>query len=238
MTTMPPAHRAEARAPSAGTRRAFLVGSILAVSGLAAGALRSKVTAASPGPGGQLEQLVPLRVGTWTDAPFADLAIPQGETAEDKSYDQVLTRYYGSSSESGIMLLIAYSAEQVGQTELHRPEVCYPAAGFKLGRRAELRLRFPGESINAASLTAVAPNRTEQLLYWTRIGSDFPTGSLEQRWSVLKATLGGGVPDGVLVRISTISGERTTAMQTMSRFAGELLAAGGPQLRRVLVGKP
>lgn len=231
VTTLP----RDAPGETLASRREFLVGGALALTALAAStvAFRSGATVARP----QVAKLIPGQIGEWRLAPFADVLIPQAEKAEDRNYDEVVTRYYENPSSAGIMLLVAYGSAQVGDTELHRPEACYPVAGFRLRRWPTIRLDAGGSAIPARSLTAVATGRVEQLLYWTRVGREFPTSSVAQRWSAMRQTLDGSVPDGVLVRISTINADRNTAVGIMERFAGELLAAGGPALRTVLTGR-
>jgi len=204
---------------------------------LAAATAPRSTTAVLNNSGTALDDLLPKSIGQWTAAPFADVLIPRAEKAEEKSYDEVVTRYYDSRLAPPIMLLIAYGKAQVGGTELHRPEACYPVAGFKLHRRPDVILRFPGLEIDARSMTAEASDRIEQLLYWTRVGTDFPTSSLAQRWSAIRQTVGGSVPDGVLVRLSALSLEPAGGIEVLQRFASELLGAGGSALRSVLTGR-
>ena len=220
------------------SRRELLVGGTLACAAVAAGALRLNSDAGASTGRPPLEQLIPSRIGQWVREPFADVLIPQGEAQEDRTYDDLFTGYYAASGGGGgIMLLVAYGSAQVGDTELHRPEVCYPAAGFQLERWPDVVLRMPGQRVRAAVMTARAPDRTEQMLYWSRIGGDFPTSSLSQRWAILRQSLRGAVPDGVLVRMSTIGSDRAAGVQTLETFAGEMVATGGPVLRQMLVGR-
>lgn len=223
--------------PADASRRELLLGGALVCAAAAAGALRFRSDRSQPTGRPPLEQLMPSRIGEWVREPFADVLIPQGEAAEDKTYDDLFTGYYAAEAGSGIMLLVAYGSAQVGDTELHRPEVCYPAAGFRLSRWPDVSLDFPGERVRAAVMTARAPERIEQMLYWSRIGGDFPTTSLEQRWSILRQTVRGAVPDGVLVRMSTITGDREAGLAILERFAGEMVAAASPTLRGMLVGR-
>jgi EpsI family protein len=218
------------------SRRELLVGGALVSAALLAGGIRTNSSRSEAPTGKLLEQLVPEQIGSWRTSPFSGVLIPTGETAEERSYDDVLTRYYQSATDPGVMLLVAYSGVQAGETALHRPEVCYPAAGFRLRRWPDMPLAAPHQGINAASMTAVAPGRVEQILYWSRIGDLFPTTSFEQRWAVLKQSLRGTIPDGVLVRISTIEADRASALRSLQRFASALLQPGNPKLGRLLGG--
>jgi EpsI family protein len=184
-----------------------------------------------------LDSLVPDRVGPWSRSRLESVLIPKAEKGEGTVYDSVVTRYYLSPSAPPVMLLVAYGSAQAGDAQLHRPEACYPAAGFKLHDFPDVVLRTSTGSIAARSLTATAPGRIDQILYWTRIGREFPTTSFEQRMSVLRQTLHGWVPDGVLVRISVMDEDRDSALKVIAQFANQLLASGGPQLREILEGR-
>ena len=224
------------RASAVFTRRELVIGGALGSAALVAELITPRPDPGRLRGGASLEKLVPKTIGQRTSANFDGVLIPQGEDNKDKSYDQVLTRYYTGGSVAPIMLLIAYGSAQVGNTELHRPEVCYPSAGFRLRSWPDVTLKFLGTIISARSLTAFATGRIEQILYWSRVGRSFPTSSLAQRWAVLRATMRGSVPDGVLVRISTIDSDRDGALPELREFAEALLDAGGPQLRMLLTG--
>ena len=217
------------------TRREFLVGGALVATAALCVAATPRRTAPL-GEGRSLDKLIPDRVGPWTASTYDPILIPQGDTGEGSTYDKVVSRYYTSPTQSPVMFLIAYGAEQAGETQLHRPEACYPAAGFSLQDRPDVVLHVPGANITARSLTAVATGRTDQILYWTRIGNEFPRSSFDQRLSVLRQTLHGSIPDGVLVRISIESADPQAADKTIAYFANALLSTGDGNLRKVLQG--
>ncbi|MBV9528631.1 exosortase C-terminal domain/associated protein EpsI [Sphingomonas sp.] len=227
---------AQDTAPIDPGRRELLLGGTLLVTAAAAGVVRFRSVDVQSTARPALGQMIPNRVGDWVRQPFADILIPVGETGEDKTYDDLFTGYYADVGGAGIMLLIAYGSAQVGDTELHRPEVCYPAAGFRLKRWPDVTLDFAGKQVRAAVTTASAPERIEQMLYWSRLGHDFPTTSLAQRWSILRQMLRGAVPDGVLVRMSTINGDREEGLAILEQFAGDLMMSAPPALRTMLVG--
>jgi EpsI family protein len=216
-------------------RREFLIGGALLGTAVAS---QFMTAAAHPSalPKVDLDRLVPQAIGNWRHVP-GNADIPRGEVSSEEVYDQVVARHYAGGDLRPVMLLIAYGRTQGGTTQVHRPELCYPAAGFDIFARDNLALTVPGRApLPARNLTAVATGRTEQILYWTRIGRDFPVSGMEQRWSVLRQTVSSGMPDGVLVRISTIEAERGPATATLRDFAAELMKAGSPALRGLLWG--
>lgn len=226
----------EDRAPTF-SRREFVVAGALGATAVGSYLITPRADPDRLRRGRSLEQLVPNVIGQRTRSDLGNVLIPKGEGGEKKSYDQVLTRYYTGSSAAPIMLLIAYGSAQVGNTQLHRPEVCYPAAGFKLRSWPDVPLHVLGTTIDARSMTALATGRVEQILYWSRVGPDFPTSSLGQRWAALRETMRGSIADGVLVRISTIDADRAGALPVLRGFASELLDAGGSELRVLLTGR-
>ena len=76
----------------------------------------------------------------------------------------------------------------------------------------------------------------EQVLYWTRLGDEFPLGWSAQRLSVMRANLRGVIPDGMLMRVSVISDDVTHAFEQLQQFINAFEAAAAPQLRKVLLG--
>jgi EpsI family protein len=226
---------------SAGTplasRRELLIGGALVGTAVLASALKTQVNSPPQGVAGRLDQLVPERIGDWTHAPQADVLMPTGENPNKDTYDDLLTRYYVSQDAEPVMLLIAYGTAQTGTTQLHRPEVCYPAAGFNVSKRRDLSLAsLNAREFRARQMTATAPGRIEQIVYWSRVGREFPTDSVSQRMAVLRSALAGAVADGVLVRLSMIHSEPQIATIHLAAFARLLVQASSLALRRLLLG--
>lgn len=219
------------------SRREYLVAGTMGAAAIVAGLTSMRSSLASAGDTQPLDSLIPAEVGRWKLSAQGDARIPMGEQLEDGTYDDVVTRYYTHPSNRIIILLVAYSHAQNGNIQIHRPEACYPAAGYDLSGRDRIELRGGGAVIPALLLTASAPKRTEQILYWSRIGNVFPTSSAGQRWATLRQTLSGTSPDGILVRLSTIDSDRPAALATLKNFAAELLSSGNPRFARLLNGR-
>lgn len=219
------------------TRRSVIAGGLLGGVGLVANSRRPDKPFRMI-EDARLDPLFPKQVGDWSYETSSGLVLPPADQLRDRLYNAVLTRYYASPTQLPVMLLVAYNGTQDGMLQVHRPEVCYPASGYELLEQRLIPLdvggglTVPGHYIGARSAS-----RSEQLIYWTRIGNDFPTRWWAQHWAVAKENLKGRVPDGVLVRISTAAPDDKSATLTLMRFIPALLAELSPTARRVVFGE-
>jgi EpsI family protein len=187
---------------------------------------------------GGLGPVIPEAAGQWRSIGTAGLVLPPEGELSRSTYDEVLTRVYARDGAPPIMLVMAYGGNQSGNMQLHRPEACYPAAGFVLGEPRNVTIQAaPQFAIGARAIEAVAPSRTEQILYWTRIGTSFPLTPSGQRWSVIRDNLRGTVPDGVLVRVSAIMPDAEEAVPLLTGFIRSLIAAAPAEGRRLMIGR-
>jgi len=228
------AGRPEARS----SRREFLVGGALLSSALIAGNASWRRIAGAPPLGRPLAAIVPDRVGAWASSAAKGVLIPTAEVAEETGYEDLLTRYFVDASGRTIMFLIAYGGAQSGSAQLHRPESCYPAAGFSLYDSERVNLApAGGPEIRGRVMTASKPARIEQILYWSRIGTIFPTDSASQSLATMRQSFRGTAPDGALVRMSILAAERGSALGLLRQFADALLAQPQPAFHRLLTGR-
>lgn len=205
---------------------------MLAAGGAYARMPRRKYRLIAPG---QLEHLIPLQVGSWRFMAASGLVLPPPDQLAHLLYDEQLTRTYQSDADLSVMLLMAYGSSQGGMLQIHRPEICYPASGFRLTSTVEEAMPIGhGRSIPVRRFTASSDTREEQVLYWTRIGQELPVSWAEQRLAVVRSNLDGFVPDGLLVRLSTISSDVRAAQDTLQRFAATLLGQLGPRQRLLI----
>jgi EpsI family protein len=223
--------------PTLVSRRAVIAGGLLAGASLLANSRRPDIPFRMV-PNAKIDPLFPLKVGDWQFTTPNGLVLPPADQMRDHLYNAILTRNYVSPTQLPVMFLVAYNGKQDGMLQVHRPEVCYPAAGYELLSERMISLDagdglvVPGHYISARS-----NSRHEQLIYWTRIGNDFPVRWWAQHWAVAKENLKGRVPDGVLVRFSTIAPDDNTAILTLQRFIPQMFAALPPAGRRLIFGE-
>jgi EpsI family protein len=218
------------------SRREAVLGGLLLGTAAAAGAIELREKVAKPvsfpiGDG------LPNQLGERTSLQSQGLVRP-AEEAEDKSiYDQEVSRVYLAEGLAPIMLLIAYGSTQSDTLQLHRPEFCYPASGFQISETQQSPQPVGSNQIIPASFfTGVRDDRVEHVLYWTRLGDQFPDSWIGQHLARMKNSLRGLVPDGVLVRASLISPDASEAHTTLQAFLEQLVTGASPRVQKVLTG--
>jgi EpsI family protein len=186
----------------------------------------------------ELSKMVPHKIGEWTFEPKLKAAVVNPQTQEllDKIYSQILTRVYVNSSGQSVMLSIAYGRDQRGGLQAHNPEVCYPAQGFKLETSIEDKIQTPFGQIQVKRMKTTKGSRFEPVTYWFTIGDQQVLSRMEQRLAVIKSTLTGQIPDGLLFRVSSVDRNSALAYQYQDDFVNQLLSVLGPAERLRLSG--
>jgi len=189
--------------------------------------------------GRRLQDIMPASFADWTSTDVTDLVAPKEEgSLASRVYGQTVERIYRQApSQNEIMMLTAWGNTQTSELQLHRPEICYPAFGFELSGNQPVQLPLPGGvTLPARRLTADAPERRENIIYWTRLGEFFPVEGHEQRYDRLRTAMAGYVADGVLARLSMLSADPSPAFAAMIAFVPALVAAMATNARPVLIG--
>lgn len=186
----------------------------------------------------RFKAMIPNRVGAFTFNSESGLVLPPSDALSERLYDNLVTRSYTGPNGDLVMLLIAYNNKQDGVLQIHRPETCYPAGGYTLSPVAPIDVPMSGPTpLPSQVFTANSEARNEVVLYWTRVGDQYPRRWIEQRWAVAEANLRGVIPDGVLARVSTISNNRDSATPMLASFVRDLHRASGERMRGLLFGQ-
>jgi EpsI family protein len=218
------------------TRRDLLIGGLLLATAAATfvGRPRKPVIAVS----GSIQDILPLRFGGWTGKHDEGFVQPPADELKAAAvYDEQVALSYSNAEGGQVMLLIAYARYQSGLLMVHRPEACYPGAGFIItgDHPADIALA-PGKTIAGRFLSTQLLPRIEQVLYWTRLGEDFAASWDDERWMLAMQNLRGLMPDGALIRLSVVEGDEVKARGLLEKFAAQLFGACGAEARALLVG--
>ena len=185
-----------------------------------------------------LAQMIPLRFGIWTVDPSVVPLTPNPEQQGmlEKIYDQTLSRTYTDPQGQRVMLSIAYGGDQSKSLQLHLPEVCYVAQGFEMVQDAAGVLPTRYAQVPVTRLVARLHERNEPITYWITIGDKATRTGIEQKLRRLAFGLSGEVPDGMLVRVSTVGNDARSGWRVQDRFVADMLAVLAPRERARLIG--
>lgn len=222
--------------PGSLSRRSLLLGGLMVSASAAASGLQLR-SGGSPPISRPLKGEFPRRIGDWTAAEAGAIVRP-AEAGTKSRYDQEVSSVYLAPDRPGIMLLVAYGSTQSDTLQVHRPEFCYPAAGFRLmDSRAVTQPVASNSAVPARFFTAIRGERVEQVLYWVRLGEYFPDTWIEQHVSRMKNSIRGLKPDGILVRASVIDRDATRSHALLSDFLKQLAVQSSPVARTALLGR-
>lgn len=187
----------------------------------------------------ELEKIVPKTFGDWRIDPTVVpiKASPDVQASLDKIYNQVMDRSYVNSKGQRVMLSIAYGGDQGGDgTQVHRPEFCYTAQGFRLTMNVVGDLLTQYGTLPVRRLVAVQGRRNEPITYWITVGDKATLPGLSRKLAQLAYGLTGKVPDGMLVRVSSIDQDEKNAHRLQDDFIKEMLSVMNPQDRVRVAG--
>jgi EpsI family protein len=188
--------------------------------------------------GTTIEASLPKQFEDWGSEATSGLVSPELSGSLTRAlYSEIVPRLYFHDLEAkGVMLLAAYGDTQSDLLQLHRPEFCYPAVGFTLNLSQPATVPLGGkEVLPVRRVVAAREGRTENIVYWTRMGEDLPRSAGEQRLTRIRQSINGYVPDGILMRFSAL-GESEAAFATLDDFIPRFLKAIAPAPRQAYVG--
>jgi EpsI family protein len=216
----------------------LVLGVAMALTSALTGALTPKQHVASASNQFSLEAMVPKRFGGWTvDDTIVPLKPdPEQQTVLEKIYDQTLSRTYVNAQGQRVMLSIAYGGDQSKALQLHLPEVCYVAQGFQMLDERSDALATGFGKLPVKRLVARQGQRNEPITYWITIGDRAVMSGIQQKLQRMAYGLSGKIPDGMLVRVSTIQASETEAFRVQDRFVADMLGVMAPKDRVRLLG--
>ena len=213
------------------TRRTTLLALLMLGSSIASASLRPEAKAAIPP---EFALNVPPEFGNWKTL---KQQVGVADPVVVAIYQDYLTRTYISRDGYAVMLCLAYGNDQRGRLQAHRPEVCYPAQGFRvISRVQDGPLTTPFGTIDATRLVAQAGARTEPITYWLTNGNKVVRSSLHRRMAQFRAALTGEIPDGLVFRVSSIDSDSARAFDVQREFVADLMASVPAAYRQRLSG--
>ena len=191
-----------------------------------------------------LEKVIPKQFGMWrlaTGIAPVTPSDPEGYVQADpfsKIYSQEVGRSYIDGQGNIVMLMVAYGPVQNFRLKAHRPEMCYTAAGFRVSPKTNTEMSYRNDAppLKLARVIAERESRFEPVSYWMRVGNDITTGVIDRQIIRLKYGLREIIPDGALMRVSTIGLSAEESYKLQERFIRDLLGAVAPQELKFFTG--
>ncbi len=186
-----------------------------------------------------LDAMIPRQIDEWKiDTSIVPIEpSPEVKALLNKIYNQTLSRTYVDPAGRRIMVSIAYGGDQSDSMQVHKPEVCYAAQGFEVFNIvAGILLTKYGE-LPVKRLIATQGNRNEPITYWVVVGDKAILSGMKQKFAQLSYGLTGKVPDGFLVRVSSIDRDRQSAYQQQEEFIISMLGAMSETNRARIAGR-
>jgi EpsI family protein len=174
-----------------------------------------------------LETLFPEEFGDWRVDARAAMVLPSPQTQAllDSIYNQTLTRTYINPLGYRIMLSVAYGGDQSDATRAHLPEVCYPAQGFQITANESGQINLLNRPVAVRYLMSKYGNRHEPITYWLVVGDQVTVSRTDQKLAQFRLGLKGYIPDGMLVRVSSIDTNPAHGYQEQEAFLRDLAQA-------------
>lgn len=217
----------------------------VAMYALAAGLAMAGTAAATPalkprpdaGPAPDFEAIVPAAFGDWRIDPDVVQVAPAPDVQAnlDRLYRQIVSRTYVNGQGERMMLTIAHGGDQSDALKAHRQEACYAAQGFEIRSLGHGELSAAGRTIPVTRMHAVRGDRSEPVTYWFTMGDRVVLGRAERLRVQVENGLAGRIPDGLLVRVSSLSNDAPRAYAAQRSFVAALMGATPPnQVARFL----
>jgi EpsI family protein len=205
-----------------------------------------------------LERMIPKRFGEWVEqGATLEQVSPQiggqggqsdgqndaqnGSRTARALYDQVLMRTYRRQSDGElVMLALAYGRRQVQEFKIHRPELCYYSQGYDVRFLGRSHVALgPHFGVDSNLLMTRNRARYEPVTYWIRVGGQISLSAWQTRWLIFKDGIAGSVPDGILVRASSVvaaEADSASAFRLQKIFFADLYNSLSPAARAAIAG--
>lgn len=185
-----------------------------------------------------LSSAIPTEFGDWK---ASSNVTPVALTAEQNdrlnaTYEQLISRTYVNSQGVRVMVSVAYGSAQKEGLRAHRQEVCYAAQGFQIRDLKEADVSIGRNSVSVTQMIASQGQRVEPVTYWFTMGNEVVRGAINKLVVQLKYSFSGYIPDGYLVRVSTIDGSPEDGFRLQREFLENFMSAIPTELQVRLLG--
>jgi EpsI family protein len=188
-----------------------------------------------------IDKHLPTAFGDWKPVAGLNVVAPApADSLEREVYNQEASRGFVDSEGHVVMLLAAYGESQSDRLQLHHPEVCYTAQGFRVSGTSPASVSYSDSMppLKVTRLVATREDRIEPITYWMRIGYDNSQSNWARQALKLGYGLRGWIPDGALFRVSTLGIPPDQSFKVQAKFIHDLMNNIDPETREFMVGDP
>lgn len=217
--------------------RAIILGALLAAASAAAISLQPDQHLARDRDRINLKELAPDRFQDWVavaDSTIMPGSVPgKGDMADP--YSDALTITYVNPDGERIMLAIAYGRNQLDyRLHAHRPEYCYRAQGFEVSGEIDEELATQFGRLPVRRLFTSLRSRKEPVTYWMTVSDQAVLPGWQRKLAQIRHGLKGSIPDGALVRVSSLDSDARNGYIKQDKFLRAWLASIPATLRPLL----
>ncbi|MEA1989585.1 MAG: EpsI family protein [Pseudomonadota bacterium] len=187
----------------------------------------------------KLEEFIPEEIKGWTSVKnkYAPIRAADEEAKLNVIYSDTLERTYIDGAGNQVMLSIAYGPDQSNDnTQVHRPEYCYPAQGFSTEHLRDEVISLSNVKVPVRRLKAVKGYRHEFITYWIVLGSKAILPGFDRKLLQIEYGIKGYIPDGLLFRVSVMNASEHKAFLLQESFLRSLWRSLDAKARLRLFG--
>lgn len=186
-----------------------------------------------------LQNDFPSQVGDWKVDTRAQITIPNPETEGviESIYTDTLSRVYVDPTGKQLFLSVAYGKNQSDGHSLHYPEVCYPAQGYMISEHHIGSIRIGAQTVPVKHLVAMRGEQPEPITYWATVGQKIILNGTQHKLAQLRYGFEGYIPDGMIVRVSTLGDDRDHEYEVQREFLEALARTVNPETRSRMLGE-
>lgn len=177
---------------------------------------------------------LPQHFTRWTKLQnnVAEIVDPSRQAVLKYLYTETLSASYRNANDVLVMLSIAYGKDQSDGHDVHKPDLCYPAQGFAIIEQNDMVLALDTHrSITVKYMKTQNRSRIEPLIYWTTSGNYLYSNKLQKKLIDINYTKKRLIPDGMVLRVSTIEADSQLAIESITDFVKDWYAAMPEQQR-------
>jgi len=211
--------------------RAWILAALLAATAGGAASMRP----VSPSTGSdklpRLGSMIPEQFMGWQAlSRISPLVIdPRVASQVEETYAETVERVYRGPGDQMVMLSVAYGTHQLHDSlQAHRPEYCYRAQGFTIEQSVDTSIQTDAGPLKVRRLLTRRAQRFEPVTYWMMVDRRAVLPGLGRQLAQLAHGLRGEIPDGLLVRVSSLAATPDEAWSVHEHFITDLLSVLPP----------